>query len=82
MKFSKEFLIDEAEETELLTEVVDSRRWVDVYRMVFEHDGKLYETFYERGKTENQWVDMYEDQPDEIECNEVFKKEKLVVIYE
>lgn len=83
MKFTKEFLKEEARDMEVLTELIDdSRRWVNTYRMVFEHGGKFYETIYERGKTENQWVELYENDPDEIECPEVFRKEQIIVVYE
>lgn len=82
MKFTKDFLKEEAADTEVLTELIDERRWVNVYRMVFEYQGKFYETVYEQGKTENQWVELYENDPDEIECPEVFKKEKTIIVYE
>lgn len=83
MKFSKNFLKYDANRTEVVDELIDEgHRWVNVYRRVFEHDGKFYETIYERGKSESQDTSPYEDDPDEIECDEVFKKEKTIIVYE
>lgn len=82
--FSKDFLRGFTDKLNIIeTKMVDDNsRWTNLYRRVFEFEGKFYETFFERGKSENQFVSMYENDPDEIECAEVFKKEKTVIVYE
>jgi len=86
MLFKKEFLLDEmcgGDETEtVLEETVDVRRWVKQIRRIFTFQGKLYETFYEVGLTEEQDISPYEYDDDEIECKEVFAKEKITLVYE
>lgn len=81
MIFSKQFLQDEEGET-ILNEVVDTSRWSVHYRRVFQHDGKFYETFYSVGATDQQDECPYEYEPDEIECAEVFRTEKTVIVYQ
>ena len=82
MKFSKEFLIEALEKNAIVEHITDTSRWSVHYRRVFEHEGKLYETFYSVGATECQDESPYEYADDEIECKEVFRKEKLVTVYE
>jgi len=50
--------------------------------MVFETEGKFYETFYSVGATESQEERAYEYEPDDIECKEVFPVEKTIIVYE
>lgn len=85
MKFDKRFLIEELEEEEtktILEEVVQQKRWTTLMRRVFEYEGRLYSTFYEVGNTEYQDTRPYEYDPDEIECQEVFAREKTITVYE
>lgn len=44
-------------------EHIDSTRWTEVRRMVFESHGKLWAVDYERGLTEYQEVDPFNDYP-------------------
>ena len=87
MKFTKEFLQELAngnnEYSEVIKDdIVDTSRWAVHYIMVFKLDGKFYETFYSRGATEYQDEDPYEYDDDVIECDEVFPKEKTIIVYE
>ncbi len=84
MKFLAEDLIEEAHKT-IEEEIVDQRRWVTVFRRVFEDNGKFYETLFERGSTEYQDSEPYEYDKDKdgyVECKEVFPKEKTIIVYE
>lgn len=83
MKFSKEFLTEAIYEGPTISdEIVDTSRWSVIHRRVFEHEGKFYETTYSVGATECQDEGPYEYEDDEIECKEVFRKEKMVIVYE
>lgn len=81
MKFNKEFL-QEMEGKTISDEIIDTSRWSTFHRRVFEHEGKYYETMYSHGSTEQQDESPYEYEGEEIECKEVFKKEKTVIVYE
>ena len=80
MKFSKEFLRDEGGKT-IYEKITNTSRWSIYYERVFEHEGRFYITFYSRGATEAQWEVPYEDDPDEIECDEVVPCEVVTVVY-
>lgn len=89
MKFTKEFLqglawddYDEEEVKIVQSELIDTTRWSLVYEMVFKKDGKYYKTSYSTGATESQDESPYEYEDDEIECREVFPKEKTIIVYE
>ena len=84
MIFKKEFLLDilDSDKGLIYTNLVDTSRWSLYYEMVFEFEGKFYKTAYSVGATECQDESPFEFDPDEIECQEVFKKEKLVTVYE
>lgn len=78
MKFKKEELIDivygDHDNYSVVYEENDeNRRWTYAVTIVFKDEttGKLYMTHFERGNTENQWVEPFEYEPDEIECTEV-----------
>lgn len=81
MKFKKEDLID-FEFEEVQDEIIGISRWAVHRRKIFIHNGKFYETIYRVGSTENQKERPYEYALDEIECKEVFPKEKIITIYE
>lgn len=88
VKFPKEVLQDlpfykEYDGYKLVySNIVDTTRWSNVYEMVFEYDNKYYMTSYSVGATECQDEGPYEFEPDEIECIEVYPREKTVVVYE
>lgn len=85
MKFKKSFLLDLDEfdpEQVVLTECIGKSRWSLRYRQVFKHEDKFYETYFSCGATEHQDESPYEYESDEIECKEVRRVEKVVVVYE
>jgi len=85
MKFDTEYLIDlvggEYPDDEIEDEIIDNGRWSIYYRMIFKHEGKFYETFYSRGATEQQDEHPYDNEDDEIECDEVIPIEKIITVY-
>jgi hypothetical protein len=80
--FSREYLIDELElphsDASVKREVIDQRRWVTVYSLIFctpdQVDGTAWETTYEQGSTEMQETRLWEDEP-LVECTLVHEKE-------
>jgi hypothetical protein len=81
MKFSKEFLRDDGGET-VYDRITEHSRWSVHHERVFRHEEKFYLTTYSVGATENQDVSPYEYEGDEIECVEVFPREKTITVYE
>lgn len=83
MKFTRDFLINELDLPYAAIEntIVDQRRWSTVHEIIFEHDGKFYQTHYSEGSTE-----MQDERPwqydKEVECTEVRKVQKLVEVWE
>lgn len=59
-----------------------SSRWEKHYILVFEYDGHFYQTYYSRGATEMQETYPFENDGEELDCKEVFKKEKVIYVYE
>lgn len=53
--------------------IIDNSRWSIVHEIIFEHDGKFYQTYYSVGATECQDESPWEYE-DEVECTEVEKK--------
>lgn len=46
-----------------LDEQVESRRWVSIHRLIIkDEDGRFWETFYERGLTEYQDIEPFEEE--------------------
>lgn len=83
MKFKKEFLQEEIySENVVQDNIIGKRRWSVDHECIFKHDGKFYRTTYEVGATEYQDGQPYQDAGDEIECKEVFAKEKVITVYE
>lgn len=80
MKFNKEDLLDDVHET-IYERMVDQSRWHTLYERVFKHEDRYYVTRFRRGSTEYQECQPYEDDPDEIECEEVFPVEVKVTKY-
>ena len=59
-------------------EIHDEGRWSLHHRLVFRHDGKVYEAYYSVGATEIQEERPWDDE-DVIECTEVMAVEKTVI---
>ncbi len=76
IKFHKDFLKNEYDLpwTALKDDIVDTSRWSIRHRIIFEHNGKFYQTHYSVGATECQDESPWE-YDDEIECVEVELKE-------
>ena len=80
--FAKEFLVDELElpwndDIIKVQEVIDTSRWSIIYELVFEYEGKFYQTHYSVGATESQDESPWEYE-DEVECVEVEEIEVVV----
>lgn len=87
MKFSKRILADldwqtPEDFTIIYTKITGNSRWSISYERVFSYKDKFYETHYSVGATEMQDEGPYEYDPDEVECKEVFPKEKTITVYE
>jgi hypothetical protein len=54
-------------------EIIDESRWSLTLEIIFEYEGKYYQTWYSKGKTEMQDESPWEYE-DEAECTEVEKK--------
>jgi hypothetical protein len=70
---------DEPDVGYVLQEQVGSRRWTSEWRVIFKYEGKLWQTFYEIGLTEQQECYPFE-YDDEIECTEVEEYEETIVM--
>lgn len=83
MKFKAKFLKDDLDlpYSALVDTVVDTRRWSVVHEIIFEHEGKHYQTDYSVGATEMQDERPWENE-DEVECVEVRKVQKVVEVWE
>ncbi len=84
MKFTKEYLLEEAMDSPVLDEMIDRSRWSIHYRLIFEHEGKFYETDYSTGASEQQDEYPFQDYEDgdEIECEEVEQVEQIVKVWQ
>lgn len=88
MNFSKKDLQDvlygESETLEMKeNEFQANSRWSLFYSLVFQDKatGKFYHTSYSKGATEMQDESPFEHEGDEIECEEVFPREKTIIEY-
>ncbi len=79
MKFKREFLVDELDLPWSAKEnkVIDTSRWSTFHEIIFEHEGKYYQTSYSVGSTEYQDERPWEYE-DEVDCTEVELKEVVV----
>lgn len=83
IKLHKDFLINELDlpYEAIKDNIVSTSRWSEHHEIIFEHEGKFYETSYSCGLTEMQeerpW--MYEE---EIECHEVQLVEKKITTWQ
>lgn len=64
----------------VLDEIESQGRWETHHRLVFEYDGKLYETNYSKGSTEYQDCRPWENETS-VECWEVERYEKTITDY-
>lgn len=82
MKFKREFLINELDLPYNAVEdkVVDNSRWSIHHKIIFEYEGKFYQTRYSVGATESQDERPWE-YDDEIDCTEVVQKEVTVMAW-
>jgi len=65
-------------------ELVYTTRWATVHDLIFEYNGKFYQTEYRRGATECQDEQPFEydgDSEGMIECREVEPYEKTIIEY-
>lgn len=76
--FTREFLTDELylpynaiEDT-----IVENSRWSIHHKIIFEHDGKFYQTYYSVGATEMQYERPWEYE-DKVKCTEVEKRKVM-----
>jgi hypothetical protein len=65
----------------VMNELEGTSRWSTHHRLIFEVDGKTYESFYRQGATEQQDEAPYENDFDEIECIQVEPYERTVIAY-
>lgn len=79
-KFSKDYLKDELDlpySNTIVDRIIDTTRWSIVHEIVFEDNGKFYQTTYSEGATEMQDERPWEYE-DEVECEEVELREEKV----
>lgn len=78
-KFSKDYLRNELDLPygAILDKIIDTTRWSIIHEIVFEDNGKFYQTTYSEGATECQDERPWEYE-DEIECYEVELREVKV----
>jgi len=82
MKFKTEFLKDELDlpYSALEDHVIDNSRWSIQHEIVFEHEGKFYQTYYSVGATESQDERPWE-YDDEVDCTEVVQREVKIMAW-
>lgn len=80
-KFSRDYLVNELdlpyEDNVIYDKIIDTTRWSIVHKIVFEDNGKFYQTTYMEGATEMQDERPWEYE-DEIECVEVELREVTI----
>jgi len=81
MIFQKELLKDKVDEG-VFQEIIERSRWSILYREIFQHDGKFYETYYSTAATECQDELPYEFDDDDIWCDEVELIEKVTKVWQ
>lgn len=63
-------------------EIMGKSRWSVNKKLIFKHEGKFYQAFYSQGATEYQDEAPFEHEGPEVECKEVFEKQKTITVYE
>lgn len=80
-KYSRDYLVNELglpyEGNVIYDKIIDTTRWSIVHEIVFEDNGKFYQTTYMEGATEIQDERPWEYE-DVIECTEVALREVKV----
>lgn len=78
VKFTKDFLMGELDlpYSAIKDKVWDNSRWSIFHEIIFEHEGKFYQTSYSVGATECQDEGPWEYE-DEVECTEVEKRQVM-----
>ena len=61
-------------------EFIEINRWSHSYRVIFSYQDKFYECFPSYGNTEYQDTETFDSR--DVECKEVFPKEKIIIVYE
>lgn len=83
MKFTRETLIDVLNDEAgriISDEITSTGRWVINYALTFEYNGQFYRTDYQRGATEYQDEDPWENE-EVVDCTEVVPVEKTIITY-
>lgn len=77
--FKRDYLVNELDlpYNAIEEELIDNSRWSLTYRIIFEDNGKHYQTYYNVGATECQDERPWEYE-DEVECTEVEQREVVV----
>ena len=86
MKIPKQELLDEEicwkGQRVVEDNIIDHTRWSVIHKVVFHWtDDKYYSTTYRVGATESQDEQPWEYE-NEVECEEVVKKEKVIEVWE
>ena len=80
---AREIVYDDNEDfKEISCDIIDQRRWSTAYKWIGQRkDGKFFCVCYDKGSTEQQDQRAFEYEK-EVEFEEVFPVEKVVIIYE
>jgi hypothetical protein len=80
MKFKSKYLKNELDlpHSAIVNEITDTSRWSIHHKIVFEHEGKFYQTHYSEGATEIQDERPWEYDED-VDCIEVELKPVTVM---
>lgn len=84
MLFKKVFLreIEDNPDVEVVQEeILDTTRWSIIYERIFKYKEKYYKTTFSVGATECQPERAYDDDPNEVECPEVFPVQTMITTY-
>lgn len=87
MKFKKEWLQglvyrDHGEAEIIDDNIISTSRWSIHYVLIFKYENRFYRTSYNKGSTEYQDEEPFENDKDEIECIEVIPIQKTITVYE
>ena len=63
-------------------DIVDHSRWSIHHYVIFSFGERFFSTYYSVAATESQDERPYQDDPDEIECDEMKPVEKTITVYE
>lgn len=81
--FNTEFLKNQLDLPHTANEnhIESQSRWSTVHRIIFEYEGKFWETYYSEGSTESQDERPWEYET-QVDCVEVHQVEKTVKVWE